>query len=158
MNSYLRAAEPAAESRVAHQARVDRLVEMARAELAIDQAQPVRRELFVAPPPLDFSDDPLDHRITEEIDYARRHIDVVGDILAGNGFLLNKHGRELQSLDLVNQLLGYLGRVIVAQDRLAAVNAITLEDLRARLQRRSFADEEAAAQSGRSPDIDPRPM
>ena len=140
MNLAKFAAKPAIAS-TEHQARVDRIVAQARADLAANPAEPIRAPAAAAIHALPLTDDPLDRRLAEEIDYARRHLDTLGDVLSDNGYLLHKHMRELQSLDRVNQLLSHIGRVISAQDRRQAAAAITLEDLRARLLRTGIADD-----------------
>ena len=141
MNLAKFVAKPAA-SVPEHQARVDRIVAQARADLAESPVQAARGPILSAlPASLALTDAPLDRRLAEEIDYARRHLDTLGDVLSDNGYLLHKHGRELQSLDKINQLLAHIGRVISAQDRRQAAAAITLEDLRARLLRTGIAEE-----------------
>lgn len=120
----------------AHQQRVDRLVAQARAEAAACEAPKTWLKPAPAPPAL--SSDPLDQRLAQEIDYVRRHLDLLGDVLSNEPILLHRHGRQLQAIDMIGQLLGHLGRVIAAEDRPAAVARITLEDLRARLARTSL--------------------
>lgn len=144
MNLARNAARVPAQGPSEHQARVDRIVAQARADMAAAPAQTARTPVVVVTgQPLALTEDPLDRRLAEEIDYARRHLDTIGDVLSDNGYLLHKHGRELQSLDRVNQLLAHIARVISAQDRRAATASITLEDLRGRLMRTALADEQA---------------
>lgn len=116
-------------------------------QLAVDAAQAAiradlkagRRSLFKPPPPdPGRSDDLLDQRIAEELDLVNRHLEQLGDILVADPILLRRHAHQLQSLDLVQQVLGHLGRVVAARDRAMAVDRITLIELKARLTRRAL--------------------
>jgi hypothetical protein len=118
-----------------HQRRVDELQAQVRGECEI-----VRPTIFKpAPPRPDPSSDPLDHRISEEIECIRRHLDLLGGSLVGDPVLLRRHGTQLQSIDRINQLLGHLSRIISAEQKSMAVDQVTLQDLRARLQRRPLS-------------------
>lgn len=142
MNLVRNAARVPVQSTSEHQARVDRIVAQARADLAAAPEQMVRAPVFVAQPSA-LTEDVLDLRLAEELDYARRHLDSIGDVLSDNGYLLHKHARELQAIDRVNQALSHIARVISAQDRRKAAGSITLEDLRSRLLRTGLAEEPA---------------
>lgn len=126
--------EPDFESASAHQRRVDEIQAAIRAE--------PRRPLFRPPPPppepLRPSSDPLDHHLAEEIEYLRRRLDQIGETLVGEPILLNRHAATLQSIDLINQTLGHMARVIEAEDKDAAVARVTLRELRGRLTRRTL--------------------
>ena len=114
-----------------HQRQVDALWAAVKAE---GPAQ--RPSIFKpAPPKPAPSEDPLDHRIVEELECVRRHLELLGGVLANDPILLHRHGQQLQSLDMVNQLLGHLGRVIGAGEKDLAVEQISLQDLKARLKR-----------------------
>jgi hypothetical protein len=115
-----------------HQRRVDEIQAQVRAE-----AGRVRPTIFKpAPPAPDPSSDPLDHRISEEIECIRRHLDLLGGALVGDPVLLHRHGQQLQAIDRINQLLGHLSRIIAAEQKDMAVDQVTLEDLRGRLKRK----------------------
>ena len=115
----------------AHQSRVDALQARVRAELAAG-----RRSLFRPAPPLPKrSDDPLDQRLAEELEFVVRQLEQIGAILAADPILLARHGARLQSIDLIQQVLGHLGRIVGAGDKAAAIDALTLRELKARLQR-----------------------
>jgi hypothetical protein len=144
MNLLRTATRPSAESPSDHQTRVDRIVAQARADMAAGALPTVRGPVLTGQP-VAITEDVLDRRLAEEIDYARRHLDTLGDLLSNNGYLLHKHSRELQSLDKVNQLLAHVARVISAANRRQAAASITLEDLRARLMRAGLAEEPAEA-------------
>lgn len=118
----------------AHQQWVDAAQTQIRADLKAG-----RRSLFKPPPPgPGQSDDVIDQRIAEELDLVIRHLEQLGDILVGDPILLRRHAQQLQSLDLMQQVLGHLGRVVAARDRAMAVDRITLVELKARLKRRAL--------------------
>ncbi len=118
----------------AHQIWVDAAQTQVRADLKAG-----RRSLFKPPPPgPGQSDDIIDQRIAEELDLVIRHLEQLGDILVGDPILLRRHAQQLQSLDLMQQVLGHLGSVVAARDRAMAVDRITLVELKARLKRRAL--------------------
>jgi len=117
-----------------HQAAVDAAQAQIRAELDAG-----KRSLFKPPPPgPGRSGSVLDQRVAEELDYVIRHLEQLGDILAADPVLLNRHATQLQSIDLMQQILGHLGRVVVADDKAMAVERITLTELKARLKRKAL--------------------
>ncbi|HEY0419585.1 MAG TPA: PilZ domain-containing protein [Acetobacteraceae bacterium] len=77
----------------------------------------------------------LDARMGEEIAFVQRLIEALGDELVADPAILHRHAQVLQNIDLASQILGHLSRVIGAPERAAAVRAIGMEDLRARLTR-----------------------
>lgn len=83
-----------------------------------------------APPPPRV---PLEGRIAEELRQLRRIVEAIGDDLSGDLETLQRHGQSLQQLDRASQILGHLSEVIEASDKRAAVEAIAMSDLRARL-------------------------
>ena len=117
-----------------HQARVDAMVEQVRRE-----GGEARRPLFKPPPPRPGpSTDPLDHRIAEELDYLRRHLDLLGEALANDVALLRRYPQQLQAIDFVNQILGHLGQIISAGDKSLAVEQLSHPELRNRLKRKAL--------------------
>ena len=88
------------------------------------------------PPPLVPTDDPLRLRLAEELDYARRMLDLMGDDLCRDPAIVTRHGTCLQSVDILGQMLGHVATVIRCADPGAAVERIGMGELRARLQRR----------------------
>jgi hypothetical protein len=112
------------------QARVDVIQAAIRggAALADDPAAPVE---------LAADDRNLDHRLAEELAYVRRLLDVVGDELTDDPIMLQRHAQTLQNFDMACQILGQLSAVLDAPDRMGAVAAVTLEELRTRLLRKS---------------------
>ena len=78
----------------------------------------------------------LNDRIVEEIAYVRRLLDAVGDELTDDPIILQRHGRALQNFDSACQILGHLGAILGSGDRSAAVDAVVMQELRARLLRK----------------------
>ncbi|HEX6740278.1 MAG TPA: hypothetical protein VF079_00590 [Sphingomicrobium sp.] len=95
----------------------------------------IRREAPPLPPALVPTGDPLLLRLAEELDYTRRMLDVMGDELAGDGYIVARHLTALQSVDIVGQILGHIATVIRSGDPPGAVELIGMCDLKARLTR-----------------------
>ena len=124
----------------AHQRAVDAIQAQIRAE-----SRPRRPPLFKPAPPRPApSSDVLDHRIAEELAAIGRRLELLGGSLAGDPVVLHRHAAQLQSIDLVQQMLGHLAQVIATQERERAVDLITLSELKARLQRRPLLRPDAA--------------
>jgi hypothetical protein len=114
-----------------HQRRVDEVIASVRREGS------ARPSLFKPPPPRpNPSEDPLDLRLAEELEVIRRRLDQLADILASEPIMLHRYGPMLQSLDLTDQVLGHLARVIGSREKGLAVEQITLTELKGRLNRR----------------------
>jgi hypothetical protein len=130
----------------AHQREVDTMMAEIRASMAQAELPPsttpsaqVKRPLFREPPARpEASTDPIDYRIAEELDTIRRRLDQIGDALISDPIMLHRHGTSLQGLDLTNQVLAHLAEVIKSADKAAGVDAVKMDDLRARLKRRSI--------------------
>ena len=117
-----------------HQQVVDATQAAIRADLAAG-----RRSLFKpAPANPGRSASVLDERIAEELELVVRHLERLGEVLVEDPILLRRHAAQLQSLDLMQQVLGHLGRVVAARDRAMAVDAITLVELKSRLKRKAL--------------------
>jgi hypothetical protein len=127
--SVLATAKPAG----AHQRDVDALQARVRAEMATGH-----RELFrPAPTPVpQASENLLDRRIAEELELVVRQLEQLGGMLAADPILLHRHATQLQSIDLIGQVLGHLGRIVGSAEREAAVERVTLTELKGRLKRR----------------------
>jgi hypothetical protein len=89
-------------------------------------------EAPAAPDPLPH----LDKRLADELGYVRRLLESLGDELVTDPVLIHRYGRTLQSLDLAGQILSHVSNIIGADDKAAVVEAIGMEDLRARLKRK----------------------
>ncbi|MEO7636423.1 MAG: hypothetical protein ABIS16_02135 [Sphingomicrobium sp.] len=85
------------------------------------------------------TDDKLDLRLAEELDYARRMLDSMGDSLSADPTVVVRHMVSLQSVDIIGQILGHIAAVVRSSDPQGAVERIGMGDLKARLTRRSIA-------------------
>ncbi len=106
------------------------------------RAQPKPRSIRRDPPPLPPAlvptDDPLRLRLVEELAYARRMLDAMGDSLSADITLLGRHGVALQNVDICSQILGHIADVIRSSDPDGAVERIGMSELKARLKRYSL--------------------
>lgn len=117
-----------------HQQQVDLVQAEIRADLLAG-----RRSLFKPPPPGPRpSEDVLDERIAEELDHLIRQLAHIGDMLSDDPILLHRHAAQLQSIDLMQQVLGHLERVVASADKPMAVDRVTLSELKARLKRQAL--------------------
>ena len=96
----------------------------------------IRRDPPPAPKTLALTDDELILRLSEEVDYARRLLSATADELSADALVVGRHLAELQSLDIVGQILGHLASVLRSSDMGGAVDRIGMADLKARLMRR----------------------
>ena len=64
---------------------------------------------------------------------ARRLLDAISAELGGDPDVVQRHSRTLQDFDLAGQILGHLGALLAAEDRLTAIKAIGMPELRSRL-------------------------
>ena len=98
----------------------------------------IRRDPPPQPPALLPTDDLLKLRLAEELDYARRMLDQMGDALASDMAVVMRHSVELQSVDIVGQMLGHIANIVRALDPEAAVDRVGMCDLKARLTRKAL--------------------
>lgn len=98
----------------------------------------IRREAPPLPKALVPTDDPLRLRLAEELEYARRMLSSMGDEMASDGLVVGRHLAELQTVDIVGQMLGHIATVIRSSDPPGAVESISMGSLRARLMRKSL--------------------
>lgn len=113
------------------QARVDGIQAAVRAGLSA----PVP---IVRPMPPEELKDSLDGRIAEELAHVRRLLEGLGEELTSEPIMVQRHFKALQGFDLACQTLGHLAAILGAEDRGAAVDAVGMADLRARLLRRTL--------------------
>lgn len=98
----------------------------------------IRRDPPPAPAALVPTDDTLRLRLAEELEYARRMIETMGDSISADPALVMRHMVELQSVDIVGQMLGHIANVIRSSHPEGAVERIGMCDLKARLTRKSL--------------------
>lgn len=113
-----------------------------RAPAANGANEPKRKSIRRNAPPIAAAlvptDDELRRRLAEELEFARRMLDVMGDSLASDGAVVVRHGTSLQSVDIIGQMLGHIANVIRSSDPDGAVELIGMAELKGRLQRRSI--------------------
>lgn len=101
---------------------------------------PERKSIRRDPPPLAQAlvptDDLLKLRLAEELEFARRLLDQMGDALSGDPQVVGRHITSLQSVDIVGQILGHIATVIRSSDPNGAVERIGMGDLKGRLKRK----------------------
>lgn len=104
------------------------------------QAPGERRSIRRDPPPLPKAliptEDPLRLHLAQELDYARRMLDLMGDELAADPTVIVRHTRSLQSIDIIGQMLGHIAAVVRSSDPPGAVERIGMAELKARLTRK----------------------
>jgi hypothetical protein len=102
-----------------------------------------KRSIRRDPPPLANAQVPTDAvlklRLAQELEYARRMIESMGDTLSADPQLVMRHMVALQSVDIAGQILGHIANVIRSSDPEGAVDLIGMCDLRGRLKRQSVA-------------------
>ena len=108
-----------------------------RPEVGAEQKPRVSIRRNPSPPPKSPTptDDQLRLRLAEELEYARRMLSAMGDELSADALVVSRHFAELQTVDIVGQMLGHIASVVRSSDPPAAVNAIGMGALRARLMR-----------------------
>jgi hypothetical protein len=103
--------------------------------------QKVRASIRRDPPPMPqaqiATEDPLWLRLAEELEYARRMLSSMGDELSSDGLIVSRHLAELQTIDIVGQMLGHIAAVVRSSDPPGSVDAIGMGALKARLKRKS---------------------
>jgi hypothetical protein len=111
--------------------------EQARPSIRRDAAprKPLRRDPPPLPAALVPTEDALKLRLAEELEYARRMIEAMGDALASDPQLVMRHMVSLQSVDIVGQILGHVASVVRSSDPDVAVERIGMIELKARLTR-----------------------
>ena len=117
------------------QRRVDAI--QAEARSGAESGRALRAAPAPAPPTAAASPD-LDARLADELGYVQRLLEGLGDGLIADLLLVQRHGQSLQNLDLVGQILGHVAAILRAEDKAAVVEEIGMDDLRARLKRKSI--------------------
>lgn len=99
------------------------------------ERKPLRRDPPPIPTALVPTDNLLQLRLAEEIEYARRLLEQMGEVLSADAFLISRHMVSLQAIDVVGQILGNIANVVRSSDPKGAVDRIGMGDLKGRLQR-----------------------
>ena len=119
------------------QAAVDAVQAEFRAERAAPEKRSIRRDKV---PPLDPAlvptDDQLRLRLADELDYARRLLEAMGDDLSSDMAVVMRHAVALQSVDIIGQMLGHIAAVTRSSAPDRAVQRIGMGELKGRLTRR----------------------
>ena len=119
------------------QAICDSIQQEFRAEQESGERPSIRRDKV---PPLDPAlvptEDELRLRLAEELEYARRMLDAMGDELTADMNVVMRHAVALQSVDIVGQILGHIADVTRSSAPEQAVKRIGMCELKARLNRR----------------------
>lgn len=98
--------------------------------------RPLRRmELPAEDPALSPTDDVLNRRISEELDFAWRQLELAVIAMHRDALTKARHGTALKTIDAVGQTLGQLAVVLRSSQPDAAVELVPSPDLRGRLQR-----------------------
>ena len=126
----------------AHLRREQQICDAIQAEFRAEQSNSELHSIRRADaPPLDPAqvptDDELRLRLAEELDYARRMLDAMGDELSADMGVVMRHGVALQSVDIVGQMLGHIANVTRSAAPELAVDRIGMCELKARLQRKT---------------------
>ena len=95
----------------------------------------IRRDPPPRPPEIPATAEVLPLRLAEELDYARRMLDSMGDDLSADMAVVMRHSVALQSIDIVGQMLGHIANVVRSSDPEAAVDRIGMCELKGRLTR-----------------------
>ena len=124
----------------AHLRRAQATVDAVQAEFRAEQAAPQKRSIRRGnAPPIDPAlvptDDHLRVRLAEELDYARRMLDAMGDEISSDMAMVMRHAVSLQTIDIVGQMLGHIAAVTRSSVPERAVERIGMCELKARLTR-----------------------
>lgn len=102
-----------------------------------------RRSIRRDPPPLPAAlvptSDALSLRLAEELEYARRMLDQMGETLSSDPIVIARHPTGLQAVDIIGQIIGHIANVVRSSDPAGAVEQIGMADLKGRLKRLSLA-------------------
>lgn len=125
----------------AHLRRAQAICDQVQAEFRAEQESGERRSIRRQDaPPIDPAlvptDDELRVRLAEELDYARRMLDAMGDELSADMGVVMRHAVSLQTIDIVGQMLGHIAAVTRSSSPERAVERIGMCELKARLTRR----------------------
>jgi hypothetical protein len=75
----------------------------------------------------------LQQRLSDELVQLKHIIDTIGETLAGEPEMLERHAGSMQQFDIASQTLAHLARILTAPDPVEALGAIGMDSLRRRL-------------------------
>ena len=124
----------------AHLRRAQAVCDQVQADFRAEQDAAKRSIRRADAPPIDRAliptEDELRLRLAEELEYARRMLDAMGDELTADMSVVMRHGVALQTVDIVGQILGHIANVTRSSAPERAVEKIGMCELKARLTRR----------------------
>jgi hypothetical protein len=120
------------EDRISRQLEIDQIQSQARRDGVYDLLFKPKPESNV---PLVKTANQLEIRLSEELDYIRHVLDGVGNNLANDPEVLQRHAVTLQSFDLIGQMIGHVSSIIAAANRSEAVDRVGIEEMKKRLER-----------------------
>lgn len=123
----------------AHLRRAQSICDSIQAEFRAEQdseKRSIRREAPPLDPALVPTDDELRLRLAEELEFARRMLDAMGDELSSDMAVVMRHSVALQTVDIVGQMLGHIAAVTRSSAPDRAVERIGMCELKGRLTRK----------------------
>ena len=123
----------------AHLRRAQSICDSTQAEFRAEQdseKRSIRREAPPLDPALVPTDDELRLRLAEELEFARRMLDAMGDELSSDMAVVMRHSVALQTVDIVGQMLGHIAAVTRSSAPERAVERIGMCELKGRLTRK----------------------
>lgn len=128
-------AAPERQGKLQGQSRCDAIQAAFRAD---DKPRSIFRDPPSRPAEIPQTEDLLLLRLAEEVDYARRMLEQMGDELSADMAVVVRHSVALQSVDIIGQMLGRIANVVRSSDRSGSVDRIGMCDLKARLVRKAL--------------------
>lgn len=122
-----------------HLRRAQSICDSIQAEFRAEQdseKRSIRREAPPLDPALVPTDDELRLRLAEELEFARRMLDAMGDELSADMAVVMRHSVALQTVDIVGQMLGHIAAVTRSSAPDRAVERIGMCELKGRLTRK----------------------
>jgi hypothetical protein len=123
----------------AHLRRAQSICDSIQAEFRAEQdseKRSIRRDAPPLDPALVPTDDELRLRLAEELEFARRMLDAMGDELSADMAVVMRHSVALQTIDIVGQMLGHIAAVTRSSAPDRAVERIGMCELKGRLSRK----------------------
>lgn len=84
------------------------------------------------------TDSDMKARVAEELNFVARKLEHLGDGLTEDPYVVSRHGRQLQELDIAMQVLGHLATVLQSPEPLRSAERIGMAELSRRLARKKL--------------------